>query len=155
LPKVSLIALVKPIEAIKVHPRTGIPLGGPDITIPYGALIEPKSGDRDRQTFAYLGELYGCKREAFLTGTGGAGSAPKPDAAPEEDLEPAAAVAMQREAEPGPEPETGPRLVWEQLRSKEYSVRRTAVPGGWLVALSNSVTFVPDPKHAWDGNSVE
>ena len=149
MPKVSLIALVKPIEAIKVHPRTGIPLGGPDITIPYGALIEPKGGDRDRQTFTYLGELYGCKTEAFFNGTGGAAS--KAAAAPDEDSEAATARVPERE----PEPETGPRLVWEQLRSKEYSVRRTAVPGGWLVALSNSVTFVPDPKHEWKGNSVE
>jgi hypothetical protein len=155
LPKVSLIALVKPIEAIKIHPRTGIPLGGPDITIPYGALIEPKGGDRDRQTFTYLGDLYGCKMDAFLTGTGGGASAHKQDSEPEEDSEPASARVPAREPEPEPDQETGPRLVWEQLRSKEHSLRRTAVPGGWLVALNNSVTFVPDAKHEWDGSSVE
>ena len=52
--------------------------------------------------------------------------------------------------------------------SPEY--RRAKIPGGWLVqaweqirtrerdddriAVSCSVTFVPDPKHEWDGGSL-
>ena len=39
-------------------------------------------------------------------------------------------------------------------------VMRSKVPGGWLIAVysgcsgSNSVTFMPDPRHEWDGNSL-
>lgn len=43
-------------------------------------------------------------------------------------------------------------------------MKRAKVPGGWLVAAYNgndetaayapSVTFVPDPTHRWDGNSL-
>jgi hypothetical protein len=34
---------------------------------------------------------------------------------------------------------------------------RARVPGGWLVASrqSESVAFIPDPHHEWDGGSVE
>src|ERR1035438_4092047 len=68
LPKSSLIPLIKPIEATKIHPRTGMSLGSPDVTIPYGALIEHAGSDpdRDREKFTYLSELYACKREVFL-----------------------------------------------------------------------------------------
>jgi hypothetical protein len=35
---------------------------------------------------------------------------------------------------------------------------RAKIPGGWLVLLrtdeAESVTFVPDPRHEWDGSSI-
>jgi hypothetical protein len=35
---------------------------------------------------------------------------------------------------------------------------RTKIPGGWLVTYhiseSRTITFVPDPKHEWDGTSL-
>jgi hypothetical protein len=61
-------------------------------------------------------------------------------------------------AEPAPEPAPArePRLEWATLDSSEYKVRRAAVSGGWLVTLDgNGVTFVPDPRHQWDGGSPE
>ena len=34
---------------------------------------------------------------------------------------------------------------------------RAKIPGGWLVGWPGSndgMTFVPDPEHTWDGNSL-
>lgn len=54
---------------------------------------------------------------------------------------------------------------WEKIGSdldtNAKSMARAKVPGGWLVAIGYwneldqfSVTFLPDPTHAWDGNSL-
>jgi len=68
------------------------------------------------------------------------GSAPAPEVAP----------VLEQTAEA-----TGPWLQWDRLNSSDFAVRRAAVPGGWLVVLgAGGVTFLPDPKHAWDGGSV-
>jgi hypothetical protein len=41
--------------------------------------------------------------------------------------------------------------------SANFSIYRTKIPGGWLVAVRphDSVTFVPDPQHEWDGGSSD
>ena len=41
--------------------------------------------------------------------------------------------------------------------SFKVDVKRAKVPGGWLVGLPYrdfGLTFVPDPTHTWDGNSL-
>jgi len=73
-----------------------------------------------------------------------------------------------------------PVMTWERLVTAGVSGRtfRCPVPGGWLVRVDDSVeatkadtnaypggsagvgmgvglTFLPDPKHTWDGWSVE
>jgi hypothetical protein len=145
LAKAPSVSLTKMIEATKVHPRTGLPLGVPPVTVPYGGLVEPQGLERDRQRFLYLGELYECKQDLFLSATGG--KTASTDAA---DPEPEFAPAVETEAP------SGPRLQWDRVNSSNYTVTRASVPGGWLVALNGSgVTFVPDPKHLWDGASVE
>ena len=148
--KAPSLSLTKMIEATKVHPRTGLPLGVPPVTVPYGGLVEPQGLERDRQRFLYLGELYECKQDLFLSATPSAKS---------ESTEPAEAEpALAPDAETAPEPQapSGPRLQWDRLNSSNNTVTRAAVPGGWLVAVNGSgVTFVPDPKHRWDGASVE
>lgn len=152
--KPALISLIKPIEATKLNPRTGMSLGLPDATVPYGALIEYVGPDRDRERFRYLSELYGCKREAFLSATAGA----KLDqgAVEEEEVTP---VSASEQAAPTAEMPENPRevlLQWEELKSSNFSVLRTAIPGGWLVTVNgSSVAFVPDARHQWDGGSVE
>ena len=53
-------------------------------------------------------------------------------------------------------------LVWEKVESKDpfghyVDVERARVPGGWLVAVTESetsITFYPDPNHEWDGSSL-
>jgi hypothetical protein len=62
-------------------------------------------------------------------------------------------------------------VMWEELpRSfvkaegdrKEYrfyraDIIRAKIPGGWLVMATElaSITFVRDPQHRWDGNSLD
>jgi hypothetical protein len=148
LPKAPSVSLTKMIEATKLHPRTGLSLGVPPATIPYGALIEPVGSERDRERFKYLGELFECKLDLFISATRGAAGSSKIGEAPAPPPEPAAEKA---EAAP-----SGPRLEWKSVNSSNYSVSRAAIPGGWLVSLGGSgVAFVPDPKHHWDGSSSE
>ncbi|RMA81017.1 hypothetical protein [Umboniibacter marinipuniceus] len=53
-------------------------------------------------------------------------------------------------------------VTWSPLRSEggPHGLSRTAVPGGWLVAFNpnpssaGGLTFMPDPTHSWDGNSL-
>ena len=150
MPKAPSISLTKMIEATKLQPRTGLPLGLPPTTVPYGALVEPVGSERDRQRFTYLGELFECKRDLFLSATGGAKTIADESAATEPELAP----AVERELEAAPP--AGPRLEWRAVRSSNYSVTRAAIPGGWLVALNaSSLAFVPDSKHHWDGTSPE
>ena len=52
--------LTKTIEASKLNPRTLRPLTPIKSTIPYGAILEKLSRDRDIQQFYYLGEPYEC-----------------------------------------------------------------------------------------------
>jgi hypothetical protein len=136
--KASLISLIKPIEATKVHARTGRPLGLPEVTVPYGALIEHVGRDHDREKFSYLGEFYTCKLDAYESATRGPRIPPKPA----EAAEPLNAPA--------------PQLQWKPVTSSNYTIERAAVPGGWLVTLNgSSMTFVPDAGHQWDGGSLD
>ena len=52
--------LTKSIEAVKLNPRTLRPLSDLKHTIPFGAVLEKLTLDRDMQQFHYLGEPYEC-----------------------------------------------------------------------------------------------
>lgn len=52
--------LTKSIEAVKLNPRTLRPLSDLKHTIPYGAVLEKLTLDRDMQQFHYLGEPFEC-----------------------------------------------------------------------------------------------
>jgi len=151
------IPLLKSIEATKLHPKTGTSLGLPDVTLSYGALIEYAGSDRERQRekFTYLGELYACKRETYLSATGGVKAQPKAVAPPVAAGEPATVPPSAPPPASVPIAENAPRIEWERLHSA-YPLYRAKAPGGWLVVLNGaSVTFVPDPGHRWDGGSAE
>jgi hypothetical protein len=59
-------------------------------------------------------------------------------------------------------------VKWEYLSTQfltghhpQVSLYRAKVPGGWLVLAvlgltgeSGTITFYPDPGHAWDGSSL-
>jgi len=53
-------------------------------------------------------------------------------------------------------------LVFEKVPTKGFKleilddrIRRAKIPGGWLVTIRDEgITFVPDPRHEWDGGSV-
>ncbi len=132
--------LKKTIDATKLNPRTKIPVTGPPVTISFGAIIEDVEQDRDYAKFTNLGQPYRCSWDIFsaaldwkpLAETVAVGPAPAKAA---EENQPAA-----------------PQVTWETLRSSGvHSVSRTKVPGGWLVLVDGSATFLPDPKHKWDG----
>jgi hypothetical protein len=147
------ISLNKWIEATKLHARTLAPLAGPEVTIPFGALVESIGTDHDRERFRFLGEPYSVRREIFLEATrpdaASAAHAPAPVAA--QAITPAAV-----EAEPPASPGAiEAKLKFERLDAGGYAAARAKVPGGWLVACGTGVTFYPDPEHKWDGSSVE
>jgi hypothetical protein len=145
-------SLNKSIEAHKLHANTLTPLPGPDVTIAFGALIERVEFDRDMVRFRFLGELFGCKREALASaldpGALDAALAPAPAPAskppvPAKAAEPAKVVA-----------ETG-ELRWQAVNSSGGpALLRAKVPGGWLVSSGSGIAFYPDPGHAWDGASL-
>lgn len=133
------VSLSKTIEATKLNKRTGFPEPGPEVTIPFGAVVEHVETDRDSEKFNYLGEPYRCKHDLWMSAAAG----------------PGAANAPVRTTPEGPPPPDQPKLVWESLLSSHHSLTRTRVPGGWLVALGGaSLAFYPDPAHDWDGTSA-
>ena len=146
------ISLNKRIEATKLHERTGAPLAGPEVTIPFGALVESMGRDRDREKFRYLGEPYSVRREVFLDAIGPDEAAKATVAAPA--AAPAVASAPVEPEPPAPGAQEA-RLKFEKLDAGGYALARAKVPGGWLVVCGTGVTFYPDPGHEWDGASVE
>ncbi|MBS1875532.1 MAG: hypothetical protein JSU00_20125 [Acidobacteria bacterium] len=134
------ISLTKTIDAVKLNKRTGFPESGPEVNIPFGALVEQLGVDRDTVKFSYLGEPYRCSEDLWDSATrGSAPAAASPVAAP-------APAAIEQPA--------GPTLQWRAMASNRFAPLRAKVPGGWLVTLDGSaVTFVPDAAHEWDGGS--
>jgi hypothetical protein len=135
------VSLSKTIEATKLNKRTGFPESGPEVTIPFGALVEYVGADRDLEKFNYLGEPYRCKHDLWMSAaTGHAHTAAAGSSKPGDALQPA--------------PE-GPKLIWEPVPSTQYSLSRAKVPGGWLIALGGTgLAFYPDSAHEWDGTSL-
>ncbi|EMI55822.1 hypothetical protein RSSM_02746 [Rhodopirellula sallentina SM41] len=47
-------------------------------------------------------------------------------------------------------------------RYSHHPISRAKIPGGWLMTIQTNdqtqrsvgITFVPDPKHEWDGKSL-
>ncbi len=131
------VSLSKTIEATKLNKRTGFPESGPEVTIPFGALVEHVETDRDLEKFNYLGEPYRCKHDIWMSAAAGAAAQPAAKTQPENTAVP-----------------EGPKLIWENVPSTGLPLTRTKVPGGWLLTLGgNSLTFYPDPAHEWDGTS--
>ncbi len=132
--------LNKSIFAKKLHHRTLTPLSEPEITIPFGAIVEDVRPDRDMMVFYYLTEPYTCPRDAFQSAASGGGANEQMSAAPA------------RADAPSPEPA---RLHFEALSSNVQGLSRAKVTGGWLVSTEQgSVAYYPDPKHVWKGDSL-
>lgn len=132
--------LNKNIEAKKLNKRTGVPIGGPPVTIPYGAIIDSPVEERHLVKFSYLGEPYQSGREVFSSA-----------ATPIEDnqTEPSATPLAKQTAEAATE--AAPTLQWEQVTSSNrLNVMRAKVPGGWLVLVNGAgLTHYPDSEHRW------
>ena len=69
------------------------------------------------------------------------------------------ATKRTKKAPAKPKAAAPPMLQWEAILDGRFPKQTTAwlfrakVPGGWLMA-GGGMTFVPDPKHAWDGSSL-
>ena len=61
--------LTKNIEAKKLNKRTGVPTGGPPVTIPYGAIIDDLTEEMHLVKFLYLGEPFQSTREVMSSAT--------------------------------------------------------------------------------------
>ena len=52
-------------------------------------------------------------------------------------------------------------LIFKNLKGVPhyYNIEKAKVTGGWIIIVSidgvNGITFYPDPKHEWDGGSLE
>lgn len=139
------LTLNKSISATRLNPKSGVPYSEPEANIPFGAIIDYKGPDRDMEKFTYLVDLYRCPRDVMKSAVDGGKI---PDISEVADEAPAASAAA-----PAKAPEA--TLKFERLNAIPHSVARAKVPGGWLIlAGGSSVTFYPDPDHAWNGESA-
>lgn len=131
----------KTVEAVKLNRRTGVPLGEPPISLPFGAIIEKLEESGDFYKFTYLTERYQVRKDNI----GGA-------------LHPIGGVAVAAAQPEAAAPEAAPSkplLTFESLRvSGSQALSRAKIPGGWLVASGSGIVFVPDAAHKWDGGSL-
>jgi hypothetical protein len=123
-------SLNKSIEAKRLNPKTGVPLPGREVTIPFGAIVDEIERVGDKVHFKYLTDRYVCAYEVLAVATSIGGG--------EEESSGGASVPS------GP---TGPRLEWQGM---EPGTMRAKVPGGWLVRVHGAgLAFVPDAGHEW------
>jgi len=49
-------------------------------------------------------------------------------------------------------------MDWQILKNRAPWIERAKIPGGWLVTYEsnqgNGITFVPDPDHIWNGDTL-
>lgn len=137
------LEVTKTIEARMLNKRNRQVLSQPPVTLPYGAILSDVVENRDVMEFQYLGELYNCKTEVLRTASRSL-----------DDSGPTQSSTVSTVAPP--EPEIAFR--WERLNAGSVATSRAKLPGGWLIQVgdsnSRSVTFYPDPAHAWDGKTL-
>ena len=140
------LELNKSIEAKRLNKRTGSPTTGPEVVIPYGAMVKNVEPDRDMERFTYLGELYWCPHTLLASAT-------DPQAWNAQQSPAAESPASSGPNEPTP---AGPRLEWTAVLSSQLPLLRAKVPGGWLIAAASGtgLAFYPDPSHQWEGTSL-
>ena len=138
------LTLNKSIPAVRLHPRTGAPTTDAEVTIPFGAILEFLGRDRDFDKYRYMGENYRSAHDEFVSAT---------NYALVKEEKTAEASTQETAAASTPAVEAGPSLKFEAVPSNVAGLKRAAVPGGWLVAFGNGLTFLPDAGHMWDGVS--
>ncbi|MEZ5397422.1 MAG: hypothetical protein R2724_32225 [Bryobacterales bacterium] len=126
----------KLVEAVLLNKNTGMPTSK-RIDLPFGAIIQDPEEDRDLLKFTYLGERYGTNLANIRGHYEPIGKQPT--------------TAKKTESAPAAAPEKS--LEFRPVKSN-LAIKRAKVPGGWLIALGDSVTFLPDAGHKWDGSSL-
>jgi len=135
------LEVTKTIEARMLNKRTRQTLSQPPVTIPYGAILDDITENRDLIEFTYVGELYSCKLEVLRAAT--------------HALDGSGASLSSGSSSVTSEPTIAPTFVWEKLNSNSPATSRAKLPGGWLISAGASITFYPDPTHLWDGKTID
>jgi hypothetical protein len=146
-------SLAKTIEARRLNKRTGVPTTDPAVTVPFGAIIDNVDEEGDTRRFTYQGDLYRVPEDVLLSALDrssaaapAAVAAPAAEpAAPARAADPVGAAAAPAQADA--------RLRWEDVPTSHGQLLRAKVPGGWLVSFRAGLSFYPDPRHTWDGES--
>jgi hypothetical protein len=147
---VAKFEFTKTLEANKLNKRTCSPINEVR-TISYGAVIENLEEDGDYLKFTFLGEPYRIREDILRSALRPVGAGDGAAGGPAARSSPAAAGAA---VAPGAEAAAEISFRWQDLKS-DVRMRRAAVPGGWLVAVTGAgLTYYPDPEHAWDGTSL-
>jgi hypothetical protein len=127
------ITLNKSIAATKLS-RTGVPTSDPEITVPFGSIIELVERDRNFASFRYLTEMFRCPADVLASATDTSNADEAPTRRPAAPAAPAAPSLLQ----------------FEKVSSNWGAARRAKVPGGWLVAIDSAgLGFYPDPEYRW------
>lgn len=154
--------VTKMVEARKLHPKSLIPLSEPPLQLPFTAILEGVTLERDNYRFYYLGLPYQCPQKVMKSAiekiednvVQAAPEADEEDGGIEEVVAKATAPAAKPAAPPPPDAAEG--FVWQQVTTNHGALQRAKVPGGWLVKLQQSgICFYPDAGHKWDGSTLD
>ncbi len=157
--------VTKMVEARKLHPKSLIPLTEPPLQLPFTAILEGLTLEREMYRFYYLGLPYQCPQKVMKSAIEKIEeAAAKPpgeeteeaegtvDAVAVEEAEPAAAPAVRQSTKAAP---IAGGFVWQQVSTNQGALLRGKVPGGWLVRLQGDICFYPDPGYKWDGSTLD
>ena len=145
--------VTKMVEVRKLHPKSLIPLTEPPLQLPFTAILEGLTLERDMYRFYYLGQPYQCLKKVMKSAielieeSGGRAEPELVEVADETVIEMPLAVADPAAAMPG--------FAWQQISTSQGVLLRARVPGGWLVRVQSSVCFYPDTGHKWDGKTLD
>ncbi len=128
---------------------TSSPLSEPPLQLPFTAILEGLTLERDDYRFYYLGLPYQCPQKVMKSAIEKI-EENATQCAPDDADESAGMEEVVIET-----PAAGDGLVWQQVTTNHGALQRAKVPGGWLVKFQQSgICFYPDPGHKWDGSSL-
>lgn len=150
--------VTKMVEVRKLHPKSLIPLSEPPLQLPFTAILEGLTLERDTYRFFYLGLPYQCPQKVMKSAIeiieeNVVQAAHDEGAAVEEVVAGTPRAAVAPAAMPAGAAEG---FVWQQVTTNHGALQRAKVPGGWLVKLQQSgICFYPDAGHKWDGSTLD
>jgi len=154
--------VTKMVEARKLHPKSLIPLSEPPLQLPFTAILEGLTLEREMYRFYYLGQPYQCPQKVMKSAIEKIEEIHvKPvDEPAEGEVEVAVVEAEDVAAQPAPAPKVSVKaaaggFVWQQVQTNKGALLRAKVAGGWLVKVDSGVCFYPDAAHKWSGATLD
>ena len=142
--------VTKMVEARKLHPKSLIPLSEPPLQLPFTAILEGLTLERDFYRFYYLGLPYQCPQKVMKSAI----EKIEENVVQSSSGEAGENAGMEEAVVETPAAADG--FVWQQITTNHGALQRARVPGGWLVKLQQSgICFYPDSGHKWDGSSLD